>query len=145
VTSFWFGCNNAAKELVKERAIFTRERDFSLLVGSYYLSKLLVLTCFGLVQVVLLYGLVKWYCGPPGAVAGQLTVLITLVAAGTGLGLFLSAVSSSEDVAVSLIPVAVIPQVILAGGIAPLSGAAKVIAKLSITTYWGKRALDGLL
>lgn len=145
VTAFWFGCNNAAKELVKERAIFTRERDFSLLVGSYYLSKLLVLTLFGMVQIVLLYGLVKGYCGPPGAAAGQFLVLAALVAAGTGLGLFLSAVSSSEDVAVSLIPVAVIPQVILSAGIAPLSGAAKVLAQLGITTYWGKRGLDGLL
>lgn len=145
VTSFWFGCNNAAKELVKERLIFTRERDFSLLVGSYYLSKLLILTVFGLLQIMLLYGMVKAYCGPPGAVGGQLVVLAGLVAAGTGLGLFLSAVSSSEEVAVSLIPVAVIPQVILSAGIAPLSGVAKLLAKLTITTYWGKRALDGLL
>ena len=39
VTSFWFGCNNAAKEIVKERAIYTRERDFNVQVGSYYCSK----------------------------------------------------------------------------------------------------------
>ena len=31
VSSFWFGCNNAAKEIVKERTIYTRERDFNLL------------------------------------------------------------------------------------------------------------------
>ena len=30
VSSFWFGCNNAAKEIVKERTIYTRERDFNL-------------------------------------------------------------------------------------------------------------------
>lgn len=145
VTGFWFGCNNAAKELVKERAIFTRERDFSLLVGSYYLSKLAVLAVFGLVQVVILYGIVKGWCAPPGEAAGQVVALAGLVAAGTALGLFLSAVSSSEDVAVSLIPVAVIPQVILSAGIAPLSGAALWLARGTITTYWGKRALDGLL
>ncbi len=28
VTSFWFGCNNAAKEIVKERAIYTRRARF---------------------------------------------------------------------------------------------------------------------
>jgi ABC-type multidrug transport system ATPase subunit/pSer/pThr/pTyr-binding forkhead associated (FHA) protein/ABC-type multidrug transport system permease subunit len=145
VTSFWFGCNNAAKELVKERLIFTRERDFSLLVGSYYLSKLLVLSLFALIQVVLLYGLTKWYCAPPGSFASQFFVLAALATAGTALGLFLSAVSSSEDMAVSLIPVAVIPQVILSAGIAPLSGFGQVLARVGITTYWGKRALDGLL
>jgi energy-coupling factor transporter ATP-binding protein EcfA2 len=41
VSSFWFGCNNAAKEIVKERTIYTRERDFNLLVSSYYASKFL--------------------------------------------------------------------------------------------------------
>jgi hypothetical protein len=34
VTSFWFGCNNAAKEVVKERAIYTRERGFNIKLGS---------------------------------------------------------------------------------------------------------------
>src|SRR5204862_1002015 len=41
VSSFWFGCNNAAKEVVKERTIYTRERAFNLLPGSYNASKLL--------------------------------------------------------------------------------------------------------
>jgi hypothetical protein len=106
---------------------------------------LLVLTLFGLFQVAILYGLTKWYCGPPGAFVPQSLVLLSLTVAGTAVGLFLSAVSSTEDMAVSLIPVAIIPQVILAGGVAPLSGVAHVLAKVGITTYWGKRALDGLL
>ena len=44
VSCFWFGCNTAAKELVKERVIFLRERDFNLRVGGYFASKFLVLT-----------------------------------------------------------------------------------------------------
>ena len=43
VTCFWFGCNTAAKELVKEHMIFLRERDFNLRVTSYFSSKLIVL------------------------------------------------------------------------------------------------------
>ena len=39
VSCFWFGCNTAAKELVKERVIFLRERDFNLRVGGYFASK----------------------------------------------------------------------------------------------------------
>src|SRR5262249_13384229 len=38
VACFWFGCNNAAKELVKERVIFTRERDFNLRLDGYFVS-----------------------------------------------------------------------------------------------------------
>src|SRR5262249_26868303 len=39
VSSFWFGCNTAAKELVKERVIFLRERAINLRVGGYLASK----------------------------------------------------------------------------------------------------------
>lgn len=145
VTCFWFGCNNAAKELVKERGIFTRERDFNLIAGSYYLSKVLVLALFGLAQTALLFGLVKWACGPPGAVATQFVYLAGLAVAGTALGLLLSAVSPSEEVAVSLIPIAIIPQVVLAAGVAPLSGVALWLARAGVTTYWGKRGLDSTL
>jgi hypothetical protein len=34
VSCFWFGCNTAAKERVKERVIFLRERAFNLRVAS---------------------------------------------------------------------------------------------------------------
>ncbi len=145
VTCFWFGCNNAAKELVKERGIFTRERDYNLISGSYYLSKVLVLALFGLAQTALLYGLVKGVCGPPGSHAAQFAYLAGLAVAGTALGLLLSAVSPTEEVAVSLIPIAIIPQVVLAAGVAPLSGAALWLARLGVTTYWGKRGLDSTL
>ncbi len=145
VTAFWLGCNNAAKELVKERGIFTRERDYNLLASSYQVSKLIVLVVFALIQVSLLYGVVKWACDPPGNFIAQFVVLFGLAVAGTTLGLLLSALSTSEDVAVSLIPVAVIPQVILAGGIAPLSGVAQWLARVMVTTYWGKRGLDSTL
>jgi hypothetical protein len=68
-----------------------------------------------------------------------------LVVAGTALGLLLSAVSPTEEVAISLIPIAVIPQVVLAAGVAPLSGAALWLARIGVTTYWGKRGLDSTL
>ena len=49
VSCFWFGCNTAAKELVKERVIFLRERDFNLRVSAYFASKFLVLAVIGVV------------------------------------------------------------------------------------------------
>ena len=66
VSSFWFGCNTAAKELVKERVIFLRERDFNLRVGSYFASKILVLTIIAVVQATLLFIIVRPWCRPPG-------------------------------------------------------------------------------
>ena len=145
VSSFWFGCNNAAKELVKERTIYTRERDFNLLSESYYTSKLLLLSLLSCLQAVLLFALVRTWCGPPGDFASELLVLLALALAGVTLGLAISAFAATEEMAITLIPMAVIPQIILSGAISPLEGLSKGLALVGVSTYWGKRGLDACL
>jgi len=145
VSSFWFGCNNAAKEFVKERAIFSRERDFNLRVDSYYASKSVVLASIGLLQVALLFAIVRVWCGPPGNAFGQLAILSLLAICGTTAGLLISVLARTEEVAVALVPVIVIPQIILAGVVAPLSGFAEVIARGTITSYSGQQGLEALI
>ena len=66
VSCFWFGCNTAAKELVKERVIFLRERDFNLRVAGYFASKFLVLSLIGVLQASLLFRIVRAWCRPAG-------------------------------------------------------------------------------
>jgi ABC transport system ATP-binding/permease protein len=145
VSSFWFGCNNAAKEIVKERTIYRRERDFNLRVESYYASKLLVLTAFSCFQAVLLFAIVRAWCHAPGPFASELIVLLALALAGVTLGLAISVLSATEEMAITLIPMAVIPQIILSGAISPVEGLSKAMALLGVSTYWGKRGLDGCL
>jgi hypothetical protein len=145
VTSFWFGCNNAAKEIVKERVIYSRERDFNVQVGSYYFSKLLLLVLFSGLQALVLASIVAVWCRPPGLFVGQCALLVSLAGAGVALGLAISALSPTEEMAITLIPMAVVPQIILSGVIAPLKGLSKFLAQLLITAYWGNRGLDALL
>jgi ABC-type multidrug transport system permease subunit len=142
ISSFWFGCNNAAKELVKERTIYTRERDFNLLVSSYFSSKILLLTLFSAIQTVALFAIVRSWCTPPGAALPQLAVLLALALAGVSIGLAISALAASEEMAITLIPMVVIPQIILSGAIVPLDGVSKWLGQFAVATYWGKRGLD---
>jgi ABC-type multidrug transport system ATPase subunit/pSer/pThr/pTyr-binding forkhead associated (FHA) protein len=145
VTSFWFGCNNAAKEIVKERVIYTRERDFNVQALGYYCSKFLLLVLFSGLQTLVLALIVRAWCNPPGAFAGQCLFLLSLSVAGTALGLAISAAAPTEEMAITLIPVAIIPQIILSGMIAPVKGLSKTLARSLITVYWGNRGLDALL
>jgi ABC transport system ATP-binding/permease protein len=145
VSSYWFGCNNAAKEIVKERIIFVRERDRNLRVVSYYLSKWLLLVLFSCAQAALLMGVVQLLCHPPGDGGLELLLLVVLASAGVSLGLLISTISTSEEMAITLIPMAVIPQIILSGAISPLEGASKTLAMAAVSTYWGKRGLDSCL
>ena len=145
VSSFWFGCNNAAKEIVKERTIYTRERDFNLRVGAYYTSKLLLLTTVSWMQTLLLFTIVRIWCRPPGPFIDELAVLLALALAGVTLGLAISALATTEEMAITLIPMVVIPQIILSGTISPLEGWSKWLALVGVSTYWGKRGLDAAL
>jgi hypothetical protein len=145
VSSFWFGCNNAAKEIVKERVIFERERDFNLRVESYYASKLLLLTAFSWFQTVLLFAITCIWCGPPGSFESELLVLLALALTGVTVGLAISALATTEEMAITLIPMVVIPQIILSCAISPVDGFSKLLAFVGVSTYWGKRGLDGCL
>jgi hypothetical protein len=93
----------------------------------------------------MLLGIVRLWCDPTGEAIKQWGVLAILTIAGTAMGPLISALAKTEEVAVALVPIAVIPQIILAGVIAPLSGAAKVLERMLISTSWGSRALDSLL
>ena len=141
VTSFWLGCNTAAKELVKERVIYQRERAVNLRADSYLASKFIVLTLIALAQVTLLFVVVRLICGPPGHILGQWGALALLSLAGTSLGLLISAASRTEEVALALVPVCVIPQIVLAGVVAPLSGVMLGLAKGVAACYWGVQEL----
>jgi ABC transport system ATP-binding/permease protein len=144
VSCFWFGCNTAAKELVKERLIFLRERDSNLRVAAYFASKFVVLALLAATQATLLFVIVRSWCQPAGSAPQQWAALTALAVAGTAIGLFISALARSEEVATALLPIVVIPQMILAGVVAPLSGTVELLAKGFISVYWAQRALEGL-
>ncbi len=145
VASIWFGCNCAAKEIVKERTVYSRERNVNLKVASYYLSKFLVLACLSATQVSLLLVLVKSCCKVDADTNYMRVWLILLALAMTGvaLGLLISAWSRSEDQAVAAVPMVLLPQLILGGGVAPLQDGTLVkwFARGLVTTYWGFDAM----
>jgi ABC-type multidrug transport system ATPase subunit len=154
----WFGCNNAAKEIVKEEAIYGRERAVNLAILPYLASKFLVLTVItafhALVLMALLYGgldlghrFFPGFCTLPDAghylaLVPQFGVLVLLAMAGVALGLLLSACVSSPDRANALLPYVLIPQMILGGGI--LSADSGVLHYLAVSlspVYWAYRAV----
>ncbi len=145
LSCLWFGCNNAAKEIVKERTIYLRERDVNVVVLSYYASKLLLLGTICVVQASVLLWIVKHFTNLPGDFAGQWAFLAMLSLVGVAMGLLISAVSKTNDNAVGMVPAALLPQIILAGVIAPVEGLAKLLAQVFISAYWGYWGLATVL
>ena len=141
ISSLWFGCNNSAKEIVKERVIFAREHDVNLMSTAYYCSKLLLLGTVGIAQTILLWVIVCLATGLSGSFAVYMIQFGMLSLTGTTLGLLISVLAKTEDQAITLVPVVLIPQIVLAGVIANLSGWLKTFSELSITSYWAMHAL----
>jgi ABC-type multidrug transport system ATPase subunit len=153
----WFGCNNAAKEIVKEEAIYARERAVNLGITPYLASKFLVLSLITILHVLLLmlilFGTLDLLPriglghSPPApeqhlAYLPMFGVLSLLALTGAALGLLLSACVSTPDRANALLPYVLIPQMILGGGI--LSVQSGLLYWLAITlspVYWAYRAI----
>lgn len=145
VAAFWFGANNAAKEIVKERPIYLRERDAGVGPTPYYCSKLAVLGSTTLAQVLALSTGVALYCGLPGVLWKQLLALALLSMTGTAIGLLISAVARSEDRAIAAVPLVLIPQVILSNSIAAVEGIPQSLAKAAVACYWANASLRAAL
>ena len=112
LSAVWFGCINACREIVKERAIFERERMLGLSLAAYVGSKLAVLAALGLVQVVLLQFAVEWSISLRGPYLLETLALWLGSMGGASLGLVVSAVASRQERAVGAVPLLLLPQIL---------------------------------
>ena len=145
------GTFGASYEIVKERAIFRRERAVNLRVGSYVIAKALVLALFAVIQVasvLLILGLrVKMNFDPvfdifPSGAWELFATLLLAVFASIMFGLFISAIVPSPDVVLYIILVQLFVQIILSGTLFPLgdSTGAQIASKMVIS-HWTMDAL----
>src|ERR1022692_4938184 len=126
------GVANAVRELVKERAIYTRERAAGLSAGAYLWSKLVILGLISALQavVLVLIGVVGRPLPRSGAFLTSLPLveliaaMAVLAVASMTVGLMISALVSSSDKTMPLLVVAVLVEVVLSGGVFALNGQA---------------------
>lgn len=124
VSCVWFGTSNAAREIVTERAIYVRERMVNLSLFNYVLSKYIVLSLVCVLQCAMLLAIVFFTLGFNGGIQSFFIELLMMVAVSmnaTALGLLLSTVVESAEAAMSLTPIALIPQVVLGGLMVPMT------------------------
>ncbi|MBM4375236.1 MAG: FHA domain-containing protein [Deltaproteobacteria bacterium] len=144
VSSIWFGTSNAAREIVRERAIYVRERMVNLGLFNYVISKFVLLSLFCVAQCTMLLAIVFFSLGFHGGAAAfgqELGALVATAVTSVAVGLLLSTLVTSSEAAMALTPIALIPQVVLGGLMVP----ATTIPKLSALMYavparWGFEA-----
>jgi ABC-type multidrug transport system ATPase subunit/pSer/pThr/pTyr-binding forkhead associated (FHA) protein len=136
LVAIWFGTSISAREIIRERAVYNRERMVNLGLLPYVGSKLLVLSVIVGLQCLLLFGTLKifHYTGmmklPPDSPSdslAQLLVMILTGMVGIALGLFISSVVKTSEMATSLVPLILIPQILFSGLVGVPTGVARVI------------------
>lgn len=143
LSALWFGCSNAAREIVGEWTIFRRERMVNLNLFSYIASKIYVLGSICLFQCIVLFGIV--YLG--GCLRGpplpMLIILYLTSMVGLTLGLLVSALSKSSEVAIALLPLLLLPMVILGGVMLPVHEmpSAGQVCAMAMPSRWAFEAM----
>jgi ABC-type multidrug transport system ATPase subunit/pSer/pThr/pTyr-binding forkhead associated (FHA) protein len=116
IATFWFGCSNSAQEIVKETAIFLRERLVGLSRTSYLASKFIWMGTITSAQSLILYACTLITQRVPlSAAPAEIAGLLLLAFASTGIGLAISCFARSALQAVMLVPLILIPQILLSG------------------------------
>jgi ABC transport system ATP-binding/permease protein len=118
--SLWVGLSSSLQEIVKESAIYSRERLVNLRLRSYLSSKVAVLATLAVVQTILIaifitigfksptFNLIPWQIGI------FITTFLTLTAS-FSLGLLVSTAVKNSTRATSALPLLLLPQIIFSG------------------------------
>jgi ABC-type multidrug transport system ATPase subunit/pSer/pThr/pTyr-binding forkhead associated (FHA) protein/ABC-type multidrug transport system permease subunit len=141
VSAVWFGTNNAAREIVGESPIYKRERMFNQGILAYMLSKITVLGTFAAIQSFLFTLIISLnFAGtdPTWDAPGSTFLWMLLVSLSASMmGLLLSAIVSTSEKVMTLVPIALIPQIMLAGIVAKISSPFVEILSYLTLSRWG--------
>jgi ABC-type multidrug transport system ATPase subunit len=136
VSAFWFGCSNSAREVVKERSLYEKERHAGLSAAGYLGAKAAWLLLVTLTQSLALLWGATVFTGMDGELISYLPAIASIAACGTAVGLCISVFAPNSDVAVTTVPLVLIPQVVLGGLLKAVDGLSELLASVLVPCYW---------
>jgi ABC-type multidrug transport system ATPase subunit/pSer/pThr/pTyr-binding forkhead associated (FHA) protein len=144
--SMMCGTINSVREIVRESAVYRRERTVNLRIFPYVMSKMAVLCCVSVFQVAVFVSVVFTAVRPPPDVDNFLALaflaLLAVHVASTALGLAISAAFRSQNTSIYMIPIVLLCQIILSGALLPLQGL-KALSSCTLMK-WGFDMLGSL-
>jgi ABC-type multidrug transport system permease subunit len=138
--ALWVGFSTSLQEIVKEGAIYMRERLVNLGLFAYLGSKTIILAGLAILQAILMIAviligfkdpepeLIHWIGG------SSITIFLTLFAA-MSLGLMVSAIAKNSTQANTALHILLLPQIIFSGVLFEVDKASKYISWLMISRW----------
>tara|TARA_B100000925_G_scaffold174317_2_gene131336 strand:+ start:5475 stop:7760 length:2286 start_codon:yes stop_codon:yes gene_type:complete len=141
ISAIWLGAQNAAREIVSESAIYKRERMYNLEIFTYVLSKISVLAIFSFIQsfifILILFihfsSAIESLNNPTYHFIWMFVISIS----STFMGLLLSSLVKNSERAMTILPLILIPQIMLAGSIAKVNSIFVEFISYFTISRWG--------
>lgn len=138
--AIWIGLSTSLQEIVKEWAIYMRERLVNLGLFPYLGSKLVILGGLALLQTLLMVAaILMGFKSPqpaliPWAIGVGISTVLTLFTS-MSLGLLVSALVKNSSQANSSLPLLLLPQIIFAGVLFSMEGVGRVISWVMLSRW----------
>jgi ABC transport system ATP-binding/permease protein len=123
LSAIWLGC---------------REHDINLSTAAFLCAKYIMSAGFTVLQLAVVFVLAAVLAEKiPGDRLEQFLLLVIGALAGTAIGLLISAFANTRDQATIIVPLALVPQLVLAGVLVPkLPDLAIAVAKVAVSGFW---------
>ena len=154
ISAIWFGVSNSAKEIVGELSVYRRERMFNLNINMYILSKWSVLSLIALIQSILFVSIVyinfkyntyadfdEVYLRPYWQ---SISFMFFLSFSGSLIGLWLSASLNTTEKVMTVVPIVLMPQIMLAGVMTKINTTLVEVLSFFTLGRWGTEGFSRL-
>jgi ABC-type multidrug transport system ATPase subunit/pSer/pThr/pTyr-binding forkhead associated (FHA) protein len=121
VVALWFGCSSAVREIVDELPVYRRERQRELKLLSYLGSKLVYLAVVAIAQALPFIAVLFAMGAMENHLLECLLLAWVMTVEGGLIGLLISSIFSTAEKALYAFPLTMIPQLLLAGLLIPVT------------------------
>ena len=151
ISAIWFGVSNSAKEIVGEHSVYRRERMFNLNINMYVLSKWIVLSLIALIQSIAFISIIYFYFKYNTYADVYLRPYWKSIAfmffisfSGSLIGLLLSASLNTTEKVMTVVPIVLMPQIMLAGVMTKINTTLVEVLSFFTLGRWGTEGFSRL-
>lgn len=117
VVAMFLGLTNSADEIIRDRILLQRERNYSRNTAGFILSKMLALGAVSLLQNIIYIFIGNRILEVKDMFLNYLGWMFATSLCGVGIGLLISSLVRDAKTALNIIPLILIPQIILGGAL----------------------------
>jgi ABC-type multidrug transport system ATPase subunit len=138
IVAMFLGLTNSADDIIRDRAVLQRERNLSIRLPYYVISKTFTLGVFALIQCVLFVLIGNYVLQIRGMFWIDLGIIFMTAMGGVSLGLVISSLVADPKTAANIVPLVLIPQIIMGGALIKYEDMNRNLALVYALTHWFK-------